>query len=137
MPKEEAITVNAIIKEALPNAVFRAQLDRQLPHLLLELGHDVVDPLPVESEGGRFLGDPKLLQERRERARHPGDLHLQAGHAAASGEAALRLAQVPRRQGRGGRSVSVVLENKPVEPRFVRHMNRVTKRVQSLRNILR
>ncbi len=33
MPKEEPITVNAIIKEALPNAVFRAQLEN---------GHEII-----------------------------------------------------------------------------------------------
>ena len=33
MPKEEPITVNAVIKEALPNAVFRAQLDN---------GHEII-----------------------------------------------------------------------------------------------
>lgn len=33
LPKEEPITVNAIIKEALPNAVFRAQLDN---------GHEII-----------------------------------------------------------------------------------------------
>ena len=33
MPKEEPITVNAVIKEALPNAVFRAQLEN---------GHEII-----------------------------------------------------------------------------------------------
>lgn len=33
MAKEEPITVNAVIKEALPNAVFRAQL---------ETGHEIL-----------------------------------------------------------------------------------------------
>ena len=33
MAKEEPITVNAVIKEALPNAVFRAQL---------ETGHEII-----------------------------------------------------------------------------------------------
>ncbi len=34
MPKEEPITVNAVIKEALPNAVFRAQI--------VETGHEII-----------------------------------------------------------------------------------------------
>jgi translation initiation factor IF-1 len=33
LPKEEPITVNAVIKEALPNAVFRAQLEN---------GHEII-----------------------------------------------------------------------------------------------
>ena len=33
MPKEEPITVQAVIKEALPNAVFRAQLEN---------GHEII-----------------------------------------------------------------------------------------------